>query len=208
MTEAWHIIEAAAHPASLRNAGPIQAVLADLIADCLPAGGTILEIASGSGYHACVFARAFPAYQWQPTEADAGGAAGVSSLVAAAALANLAPPLVLNVLEPWPVAAADVVVCINMIHISLWEATLALFAGAAQVLPAGGLLVTYGPYRIAGDYQADSNRAFDDSLRSRNPAWGIRDVNDLDQVAAKNGFARILTQPMPANNHMLAFRKV
>jgi len=107
----------------------------------------------------------------------------------------------------WPVARADAVVCINMIHISPWPATLALFAGAARVLPAGGLLITYGPYRIGGDFQADSNRRFDESLRSRNPAWGIRDVNDLDAVASQNGFERILIEPMPANNHSLAFKR-
>jgi hypothetical protein len=94
-----------------------------------------------------------------------------------------------------------------MIHISPWTATLALFAGAARVLPAGGLLITYGPYRIGDDFQAAGNRAFDESLRARNPAWGLRDVNDLDGVARDNGFARILMEPMPANNHTLAFRK-
>lgn len=206
-SDPWRTIETAAHPASLRNAGPIQAVLSRLLTHYLPDGGEVLEIAAGSGYHACVFARALPRYRWQPTEADANGAAGVATLVAAAGLPNLASPLVLDVTQLWPVDRADAVVCINMIHISPWAATSALFAGAARVLPSGGLLVTYGPYRIGDDFQADSNRAFDESLRARNPAWGLRDVNDLDQVAHDNGFARILMEPMPANNHTLAFRK-
>jgi SAM-dependent methyltransferase len=207
-SHAWQTIEAAAHPSALRNAAPIQAVLERLLAEHCPDGGAILEIAAGSGYHACVFARALPGYRWQPTEADTAGRAAVAALVATADLPNLAPPLVLDVMSsPWPVARADAVVCLNMIHISPWPATLALFAGAARVLPAGGLLITYGPYRIGGDFQADSNRLFDESLRGRNPAWGIRDVKDLDVVAHENGFDRILIQPMPANNHTLAFKK-
>jgi hypothetical protein len=105
------------------------------------------------------------------------------------------------------VTRVDAVVCINMIHISPWAATLALFAGAARLLARGRLLITYGPYRIHGDYQAESNRAFDDSLRMRNPAWGVRDVTALDDVAATEGFTRVLMRAMPANNHVLAFRR-
>ncbi|TAL00705.1 MAG: DUF938 domain-containing protein [Rhodospirillaceae bacterium] len=195
-------------PATLRNAEPILAVLRTLFVPALPAGGLVVEVASGAGYHASVFARALPQYRWQPTEASAQGCAEMAALVTAAGLSNLAAPVVLDVTaDPWPVGRADAVVCINMIHISPWEATLALFAGAGRILPAGGLLITYGPYLIAGDFQADSNRVFDQSLRARNPRWGIRDVTDLATVAKTSGFDHMATTPMPANNHILAFRK-
>jgi hypothetical protein len=207
-SDTWQAAIAGVSPAALRNAEPILAVLRNLFVPCLPKGGLVLEIAAGGGYHAAMFARGLPQYRWQPTEADAQGRAQMAALIAAAALPNLAAPAVLDVMtEPWPFARADAVVCINMIHISPWEATLALFAGAGRILPAGGLLVTYGPYLIAGDFQAESNRQFDQSLRARNPTWGIREVADLAHTAHQAGFDHIATTPMPANNHVLAFRK-
>ncbi len=195
-------------PAALRNAGPICTVVQALLHEGGPANAEVLEIASGGGYHACVFAKAMPQHRWQPTEADTMGCEQIATRVRAASLPNLRRPLMLDVMElPWPVARADAMVCINMIHISPWAATLALFAGAARLLPPGGLLATYGPYRIQGDYQAESNRTFDESLRARNATWGVRDIAELDDTATAQGFARILMQAMPANNHMLAFRK-
>jgi cyclopropane fatty-acyl-phospholipid synthase-like methyltransferase len=206
--DSWPEVADGVSPAALRNAAPIMAVARDLLHTHVQASGLVLEIAAGGGYHACICARAFPAYRWQPTEADAAGVAAMAPRIAAAGLPNLAAPLRLDVTaQPWPVPRADAIVCINMIHIAPWAATSALFAGAARVLPTGGLVITYGPYRIAGDYQADSNRAFDDSLRSRNPAWGLRDMHDVAAVANDAGFDHILTQPMPANNHILAFKK-
>jgi len=198
----------AVSPAALRNAGPICAAVQSLLQNFGQKSLEVLEIASGGGYHACVFAQAMPQHHWQPTEADTIGCEQIATRRRAAALDNLRPPLLLDVMaDPWPLARADAVVCINMIHISPWAATLALFAGAARLLAPGGMLITYGPYRIDGDYQADSNRAFDESLRARNPAWGIRDVTALDEAAASQGFARVFMQAMPANNHVLAFQK-
>lgn len=165
----------------------------------------VLEIAAGSGYHAAQFAKAFPELTWQPSDPDAGARENIAAHVTAAGLANLRAPLALDVEAPWPVLQADAVVCINMIHISPWTATLALFKGAAKVLGPGGQLVTYSPYAIAGDFQGQGNIDFDFSLKGRNATWEIRDVTDVARVASENGFDHVETVKMPANNLTLAF---
>ncbi len=196
-------------PAGVRNTPPLLEVLTPRLGPHRLSQGLVLEIASGSGYHAAAFAKAFPHLTWQPSDPDAGARASIAAYVADAGLANLSPPLELDVMRsPWPVARADAVVCINMIHISPWEATAALFAGAQLVLDTGGLLLTYGPYAIDGDYQAESNVAFDQSLRTRNPAWGIRDLKDITPLAARHGFDLQERIAMPANNHTLVFERV
>jgi SAM-dependent methyltransferase len=192
-------------PASARNAAPITEVLERLFADIRARKGTVLEIASGSGYHAAHFAKAFPELTWQPSDPDAVARENIAAHRAAASLANFAAPLALDVEAPWPAFSADAVVCINMIHISPWTATLALFKGAAEVLGPGGLLVTYGPYSIDGDFRGQGNVDFDISLKSRNPLWGIRDVKEVARVASDRGFTHTETVAMPANNLMLVF---
>ena len=195
-------------PATARNASPIRDVLTAFLPNAVPADALVLDVASGIGHHCAVMAAALPRITWQPSEIDAAGCAAIATRVAALALPNLRPPVVLDAQDrPWPVRAANAVLCINMIHISPWDSTLALFGGAAEILPSGGWVITYGPYRFEGDFDADSNRAFDESLRARNPAWGIRDVRDLGKAAAAAGFEHRETWAMPANNHMLAFRK-
>ncbi len=192
-------------PASARNAAPIRDVLSTLLPNHLAFGATVLEIASGVGYHATVMAAALPQFTWQPSEVDVTGATEISARVGHVSLPNLRPGIVLDTrARPWPVRA-NAVLCINMIHISPWQSTLDLFAGAAEA--GGNLVVTYGPYRFDGDFGADSNMAFDESLRARNPAWGVRDLRDIKQTAITNGFALDSVYPMPANNHILAFRK-
>jgi cyclopropane fatty-acyl-phospholipid synthase-like methyltransferase len=190
-------------PASARNAAPILAVLRRVLA-----GRTaVLEIASGSGYHAATFASGLAHLTWQPSDADPEALASIAAHVAAIGLPNLRDPVTLDVCSPtWPEADADAVVCINMIHISPWEATLGLFAGAKRLMPADGVVVTYGPYSIAGDFLAESNIAFDQSLKQRNPAWGIREVGDVAGAAAENGFRHEETVRMPANNLILIFK--
>jgi hypothetical protein len=196
-----------APPASVRNAPVIRDVLARVFASQIENGGLVLEIASGSGYHAYFFAQAFPKLRWQPTDADEESCHALAAVVKTADLKNLRAPLHLNVCAPWPIKTADALVCINMIHISPWAATLALFAGAAKILTAGAPLVTYGPYSINDDFLAESNIAFDQSLQARNPAWGIRDVKDVTQVAGVNGFQHMETVRMPANNLTLVFKR-
>ena len=189
-------------PATERNREPIREVLARE----LPAAGTVLEIASGTGEHAVHFARAFPDVTWQPSDPDATARSSISAWRDEAALLNLAAPLALDVGAPWPIDHADAIVCINMIHISPWEATLALFAGAARLLAPGALLYTYGPYRFDG-VTAPSNEDFDRSLRSRDPRWGVRDLRELTAAAGEHGLILRGAVAMPANNHSLLFRR-
>jgi len=190
-------------PATARNREPIREVLARE----LPPRGSVLEIASGSGEHAIHFARSFPQLAWQPSDASDAALASIAARRAEAQLANLETPVALDVTAAgWPVSHADAIVCINMIHISPWETTLGLFAGASRLLAAGALLYLYGPYRFAGAFTAASNADFDRSLRSRDPRWGVRDVDELEAAARSHGFALRDTVAMPANNHSLVFR--
>lgn len=191
-------------PATLRNREAIAAVLADW----LPATGTVLEIASGSGEHAVHFAVAFPALTWQPSDPDPDALTSIVAWSGEAAAANILLPLQLDAATPdWPVARAAAILCINMVHISPWEATLGLFAGAARLLSPGAPLILYGPYVEADVPTAESNRAFDASLRARNPAWGLRDTASVAAAAEQAGLGLAARRAMPANNLMLLFRR-
>jgi SAM-dependent methyltransferase len=196
--------DALASPAAERNKQPILEVLQRV----LPATGTVLEVASGTGQHVVHFAQSLPKLSWQPSDPDARLRAAIEARIADAALANVRPPLALDVLEkPWPLARADAIVCINMIHIAPWAVALALFAEAERLLQAGAPLVLYGPYRRGGRHTAPSNEAFDASLRSRNPEWGIRDLDDVERLASGSGFALQETVEMPANNLTVVFQR-
>jgi SAM-dependent methyltransferase len=167
----------------------------------------VLEIASGTGQHAAFFAHALPHLCWQPSDRDADALASIEAWRAEAALPNLAPARALDVgVLPWPVERADAVVCINLVHIAPWSAAVALFEGAAQLLPHAAPLATYGPYRFGGR-TAPSNDAFDASLRAQDPRWGVRDVDDLAALARRVGFDLEEVVPMPANNHALVWRR-
>jgi hypothetical protein len=190
-------------PAAERNKEPILEVLRR----ALPAAGSVLEIASGSGQHVMHFARALPQLTWQPSDADPQARASVAAWSAAERLPNVRAPLDLDVrARPWPLAACDAIVCINMIHISPWAATEALFAGASDILPQG-VVYLYGPYRVNGAHTAPSNAAFDRSLRAQDAAWGVRDLADVVAVARSQGFALVETIPMPANNLSVVFSR-
>jgi SAM-dependent methyltransferase len=195
-------------PATERNQGPIG----DVLARVLPARGTVLEIASGTGQHAVAFARRLPEVTWQPSDVDPDARASVAAHAAEAGLPNLRPPIEVDASAPaWVDGGGpgelDAIVCINMIHIAPWPAALGLFAGAGRRLPAGGVLVLYGPYRFGGGFTAPSNEAFDRSLRARDPRWGVRDVTDLEAAAAAHGLILAETVALPANNHVLVFRR-
>jgi SAM-dependent methyltransferase len=191
-------------PAVARNRDPILAVLREI----LPSRGTVLEIASGTGEHAAYFAAVFPELVWQPSDRDPDGLRSITAHRRAAALPNLLPPLELDVAaENWPVTRADAVVAINMIHISPWSSTLGLMAGAERVLPPGGMLYLYGPYREAGKPLASSNAAFDQSLRERNPEWGLRELDDVCRLAARHRLELTERVEMPANNLSIVFRR-
>lgn len=191
-------------PAVARNRDPILAVLRRY----LPEQGTVLEIASGTGEHAAYFAPQFPHLIWQPSDIDPDALASIEAHRAAAGAANLRAPIALDVTAAaWPVTRADAIISINMIHISPWAAAQGLMAGALWLLPEGGVLYLYGPFKENGAHTAPSNAAFDASLRARDPAWGVRDLGDVRALADRHGFDFVERVAMPANNLSLVFRR-
>jgi SAM-dependent methyltransferase len=192
-------------PSTARNRDPILQVLRA----CLPPHGLVLEVAAGAGEHALYNAAAFPDLLWRPTDADEQALASIAAWRDHAGTPNLLAPLRLDAADPdgWPVTRADAVVNINMIHIAPWSAAEGLMAGAGRLLPAGGVLYLYGPYLEAETPTAPSNLAFDESLRRRDPAWGIRGLEAVTALAAAHGLALGERVAMPANNLSLVFRK-
>ncbi|MFZ5747244.1 MAG: DUF938 domain-containing protein [Pseudomonadota bacterium] len=187
-------------PATMRNRDPIAAVLAEL----LPDAGLVLEIASGSGEHCAHFAGRFPALTWQPSDPEPSALASIADWCRD--LPNVLPPLEIDASGPeWPVARADAIFCANMTHISPWEATLGLLAGAERLLSPGACLILYGPYLRDGVATAPSNLAFDQSLKARDVRWGIRRVEDVGAATAGLTLDRLVE--MPANNLMLVYRR-
>ena len=190
-------------PAAARNREPIAAVLAEE----LPEAGLVLEVASGSGEHAVHFAQVFPGLQWQPSDPDPAAGESIAAWRGEAGPANLLAPLALDAASPdWPIARADAVLCINMIHISPVAATEGLFAGAARLLAPGAPLILYGPFLEAEVETAPSNLEFDAGLRARNSDWGLRTAEWLDALAGEVGLRRTRRVAMPANNLMLVYR--
>ncbi|PZN98579.1 MAG: SAM-dependent methyltransferase [Alphaproteobacteria bacterium] len=193
-------------PAAARNA---EAILAILQAH-LPQYGRVLEIASGSGQHAVAFARDLPEATWIPSDPSAEARDSILAWRQDAGLPNLAAPLPLDAMDPatWPTETVQAIVCINMIHISPWSATEGLMALAGKILTRpGGLLFLYGPYREADQLLAPSNASFDADLKGRDPAWGLRDRDDVAAEARKHGLHLTLRKSMPANNIALLFRR-
>ena len=192
-------------PAAGRNAGPILNILRAQ----LPARGRVLELAAGSGEHALAFSRALPGLDWTPSDPSPTARASMSAWRADAGPDNLGAPLDVDAANPstWPDGPFQAVVCINMVHISPWRATEGLMQGAARVLPPGGLLYLYGPYRETDAPLAPSNAAFDESLKARDPDWGLRTVEDVAGLARSHDLHLTLRAAMPANNLSLLFRR-
>ena len=191
-------------PHVARNAEPI----ADVLADILPARGLVLEVASGTGEHVVHFARTFTQLLWQPSDAEPAALRSIEAWRAEAGLFNLLPPVSIDArAAEWPVARADALLAINMVHISPWSATAGLMRGAGRLLAEGAPLYLYGAYRRAGVPTAPSNEAFDESLRARNPEWGLRDVDEVVAEAERHGVALDRMVEMPANNLSLVFRR-
>ena len=191
-------------PAALRNRDPILRVLRDV----LPESGTVLELASGSGEHAMHFARALGGLSWQPSDPASDARASIRAWLETEGPANLLPPMDIDATAAsWPIARADAIVCINMVHISPWEATEGLMQGAGRILPAGAPLVLYGPYRRGDRALEPSNAAFDADLRRRDPRWGLREIAEVAACGQGHGLAMERIVEMPANNLMLIFRR-
>lgn len=188
--------------AAERNKGPIL----DVLARVLPRRGVVLEVASGTGQHVVHFARALPDLTWQPSDPDPELLESIALRIREERLANVNPPVGLDVASlPWPLQRADAIVCINMIHVAPWSATLALLEGAKALLPARHVLFLYGPYRRFGQHTSGSNEQFDCDLHARNPEWGLRDLEAVSEAAASRGLVLAEIVAMPANNFSLIF---
>lgn len=199
-----HSEAALTSPSVARNRDAILEVLRRV----LPKTGTVLEIASGTGEHAVHFAAALPHLTWQPTDQDEQALNSIAAHRDGSKLPNLLAPLRLDASSPnWPVERAVAVVAINMIHISPWGATQGLMDGAGRILPPGGVLYLYGAYKENGVHTAPSNEAFDQDLRSRNSEWGIRDLEDVVNLAGNHRLELVERIPMPANNLSLLFQR-
>jgi cyclopropane fatty-acyl-phospholipid synthase-like methyltransferase len=192
-------------PSTARNREPILAVLQRV----LPERGDVLEIASGAGEHAIFFAGAMPGLTWRPSDPDPDSRESIAAWIAHETLSNVHAPLAIDACtDDWGVAGPfDAIVSINMVHIAPWASAVGLFAGAGRLLKPDGILFLYGPFMLDGQHTAPSNAAFDASLKSRDPSWGIRDLADLERLAADNGLRLRERVEMPANNQSLVFAK-
>jgi len=187
-------------PATERNRDPIAAVLAEELAPT----GKVLEIASGTGEHVAFFAERFPALTWQPSDPDGDALASITAW--SEGRANILPPLEIDA-SAGAFPAADAILCVNMVHISPWEATLGLLAGAGEALASGAPLILYGPYRREGVETAPSNEQFELWLKEKDPRFGLRFVEAVNVAAAAQGLSLERLVEMPANNLMLVYRK-
>lgn len=192
-------------PATARNG----AVIGDVLAKELPPQGTVLEVASGTGEHAVRFAKRFPHLTWQPSDLTVEDLESISAYRDEAGLSNLLAPIPLDATAPdWPVGEVQAVLCINMVHISPWEASEGLFAGAGKKLLGNGApLILYGPYRERDVPTAPSNELFEEQLKLRDERFGLREIEDVDALATRTGFERTARYEMPANNLTLVYRK-
>lgn len=196
-------------PSAARNREPIR----DVFLRHMPASGSILEVGGGTGEHAVYLAQSLPDVQWLTGDPDPASRASIAAWVGEMALPNLSGPHDIDVTaSDWRVedqAPFNGLVSINMIHIAPFAAAQGLFAGAQRILSAGGKLFLYGPFSRNGVHTAPSNEAFDASLKSRNPAWGVRDLEqDIAPLAQKNALRLETVVEMPANNLSLIFTKV
>lgn len=191
-------------PATARNRGPIL----DALRSILPTSGPILEVASGTGEHVIHFARVWPMLEWQPSDPSAEARRSIDGWIAAEGLENVRSPLDLDAAsDDWPIDHAAAVICINMIHISPWTSTEGLMRGAGRILDPGASLYLYGPFRQSTKLIEPSNAAFDESLRSRDPRWGLRDLDEVAACASAHRFVLDCVVEMPANNLSVIFRK-
>lgn len=198
-------------PSAQRNSAPILEVLKT----CLPKAGTILEVAAGSGEHSVRFAPEFPDNYWLATDPAEDKVESIKAWHAVSPTPNLLPPLALDaVAATWPVESIELpapitaIVCVNMIHVSPWKVTMGLLAAAGRILEKEGILYLYGAYMMGGKHTAPSNAEFDAMLKKTNPEWGLRNLQDVEAEAGKNGLKLIKVVPMPANNFSVVFQKI
>lgn len=191
------------YPATGRNRDAIL----DVLKRVLPGRGMVLEIGSGTGQHAAYFAPNLPALTWQTSDPDAGARRSIAAWIEAEAV-SMPPPLAIDATDQiWAAIGVTAVVSINMIHIAPWASCLGLIRNAGTTLPEGGILYLYGPFQVGGVHTATSNAEFDLSLRSQNPEWGVRNLDDVAELALEHGFQLAETVRMPANNLSVIFHR-
>ena len=196
------------YPATGRN----QEVILDVLKEALPKSGAVLEVASGSGQHITYFAQQIPQLKWQPSDIEAAARASIDAWRNEMGVTDAVhTPIDLDAsVDIWSlghIKDLNAIMSINMIHISAWEACLGLLKNASRVLPAGGVLYLYGPFKVGGLHIAPSNAEFDLSLQSQNPSWGVRNLDDVAEEALKQNFQLMKTIRMPANNFSVIFHK-
>lgn len=205
-------------PATQRN----RSFILEVLQQVLPPTGTVLEVASGTGEHAVYFAPNLQPRLWVPSDPNPVARASIMAWRSHLPCENLAAPIALDAAESqWSIeqapeqeqlginlSALNAIVNINMIHISPWFTCLGLMAGAGRLLPQGGILYLYGPFKQQGKHTAFSNEDFDASLQAQNPDWGVRNLEDVDAVAQSSGFQLQQILPMPANNLSVIWEKI
>jgi len=193
-------------PATGRNRDAILEALSPFLGD----GTRVLEIASGSGQHAAHFALRLPSVTWQPSDPDPAHRASITAWTGG--IGNVLAPLDLDTVRhadepPAELQGVDAILCCNMIHIAPWAAGLGLLALAGRIVAADGFLFLYGPFKRDGAHTSESNAQFDDSLQSRDPDWGVRDLDHVAEIAATHGLHLETVISMPANNLSVVFRR-
>ncbi|MBN07693.1 MAG: SAM-dependent methyltransferase [Rhodospirillaceae bacterium] len=195
-------------PAPERNKDAILQVLREYIPHTPGQDRLCLEVAAGSGQHAAHFAARLPDTIWQASDPDPHHLASIQAWLDRTGLTKTPKPLCLDTRNrPWPIQSADAVLCINMIHISPWESCISLFDEASNILSREGVVYLYGPFTIGGKHISPSNTAFDESLKSQDTSWGVRDLNEVSAVARQHGFRLSANLAMPANNLSVIFRQ-
>jgi SAM-dependent methyltransferase len=194
-----------------RNHEPIWAVLQKFLAG---KSGDVAEVGSGTGQHVVHFAKHTPDIIWWPSDLNERHLKSIEAWRAHTGLPNIRPPLRIDLTDlAWCPAMHDgsgpaellAVFCVNVIHIAPWRVAEGLFAGAGRYLRSDGRLFLYGPFKREGKHTAMSNAVFDTSLREQDADWGVRDIVDLEKLAAGVGLALVETVQMPANNMILVF---
>ncbi len=198
----WHA------PAAARNRAPIL----DVLRQVMPAPGVVLEVASGSGQHGAWFAAEFPDHRWAPSDIEAAALGSIDAWATESPHGNVLPARQLDTAATdWPIddIAGELVAIFNanMIHIAPWAAGQGLLAGAGRLLPGHGILFLYGPFLRGGQPASDSDRQFDENLRAQNPAWGLRDLDQVVGFAASCDLELAEQFDMPAGNLSLVFRR-
>ena len=198
-------------PATKRN----KTFIGDVLSRIIQKNGSILEIGSGSGEHGVAFQKRFPETIWQTSDPDLRHRQSISSWILYEKLNMKMPqPLAIDVeITPWEISSAlalslQVIVSINLIHISSWNCTRSLFKESGKLLSNGKYLMLYGPFKIDNEHISQSNYLFDKSLKMQNNNWGVRNLDEVNKEAYNNGFAQKELICMPANNLSIIYKKV